>query len=185
MLSRREDLGAIAIEELLSDQPVRLFRALIREGGEGLEYDLADVEVLCFLHRHNRAVLVPLYLELPAIRRRALSSRTVEGRRALLPVSLDQDWVLAGCRIHSANFSPADVALEQEIKQLRSGMLKTGQDVISVLNASRLDVSAEQLTRIAEKRALRTMHAADAATPRCSDSIEAGIGGKSVWLFPG
>jgi glycosyltransferase involved in cell wall biosynthesis len=165
ILSRREDLGAIAIEELLSDNPVRLFRALIREAGEGLEYDLADVEVLCFLHRYNRAVLVPLYLELPAIRRRPLSSRTVEGRRALLPVSLDQDWVLAGCRLHSANFSAADVVLEQEIKQLRSGMLKAGQDVISVLNASRLDVSAEQLTRVAEKRALRMLHANDSAIP--------------------
>jgi glycosyltransferase involved in cell wall biosynthesis len=165
ILSRREDLGAIAVEELLSDKPERLLRALIRESGEGLEYDLSDVEVILYLHQHNRAVLVPLYLELPAIRRRTLSSRTPEGRRALLPVPVDQDWVLDGCRMHAANFSPADVALEQEIKQLRSRMLKTGQDVISVLNASRLDVSAEQLTRIAEKRAIRTMHAADSAFP--------------------
>lgn len=165
ILSRREDLGALAIEELLSEQPDRLIRALIRSAGDGLEYDLADLEAVCFLHRHNRAVLVPLYLELPAIRRRPISSRTAEGRRALLPVPLDQPWVLEGCRLHELCFSPADAALEQEIRDLRNRMQTTGQDVFSVLNASRLDVSAGQLTRIAEKRATQRLRTAGLDTP--------------------
>ncbi len=176
ILSRREDLGALAIEELLSEQPDRLIRALIRAAGDGLEYDLADLEAVCFLHRHNRAVLVPLYLELPAIRRRPISSRTTDGRQALLPVPMDQPWVLEGCRLHELCFTPADAALEQEIRDLRNRMQTTGQDVFSVLNASRLDVSAGQLTRIAEKRALQRLRSAGLETaPPVLDSRPPGI----------
>ncbi len=184
ILSRREDLGQLAIEELLSEQPDRLIRALIRSAGDGLEYDLADLEAVCFLHRHNRAVLVPLYLELPAIRRRPISSRTSEGRRALLSAALgqlqtqpqDPPWVLEGCRLHELCFTPADAALEQEIRDLRNRMQTTGQDVFSVLNASRLDVSAGQLTRIAEKRAMQRLRAAGLETaPPVLDSRPPGI----------
>ena len=161
ILSRREDLGNLAIQELLLDHPERLIRALIRDAGEGLEYDLADIEAVCFLHRENRALLVPLYLELPAIRRRALSSRTAAGRRAALPVAHDLDWVMAGCRLHDAAFSAAETALEHEIRSLHQKMSATGQDVISVLHASRLEVGAGHLTRLAEKQAIRAMRAAN------------------------
>ncbi len=159
ILSRREDLGALAVRELLSEQPGPLFRELIRGAGEGLEYDLADVEAFCFLHRFFRAKLVPLYLELPAIRRQAISSRTQEGRRALLPSPQDADWMVAGCRLHEACFTLAETALEREIRQLRQQMSGIGQDVISVLHASRLRVGAEQLARLAEKRAVRARQA--------------------------
>ena len=161
ILSRREDLGALAVNELLSERPERLFRELIRGAGEGLEYDLADVEVFCFLHRFFRAKLVPLYLELPAVRRQAISSRTPEGRRALLPPAQEQEWMVVGCRLHEACFTPAEVALEREIRQFHQQLSGVGQDVISVLHASRLAVGADQLASLAEKRAVRVRQATD------------------------
>ena len=161
LLSRRDDLGDLAVSELLSDNPVRLIRELLRNSGEGLEYDLADVEVFCFIHQNARACLIPLYLELPTIRRQTLSSRTPEGREAFLPVSMKLDWVQVGCRLHESYFSPADVALEREIRVLRARMMTTNQDVISVLHASRLEIGARQLTRLAEKQALRALRQAN------------------------
>ncbi len=183
ILSRRQDLGAIAVDELLSERPERLFRDLIRGAGEGLEYDLADVEVFCFLHRFERARLVPLYLELPPLRRRTTSSRTQEGQRALLPRPVDQDWLLAGCRLHEACFTPADIALEHEIRQLHHRMTSTGQDVISVLHARQLEVGAGHLTRLAEKRAIRALRARDQDAASLSSGHAGWHGGVNMFGY--
>ncbi len=116
--ARREDLGDLAHRQLLIDSPSDLIRELIRGAGEGLEYDLADVEVLMFLHRHERAVLVPFYLELPAIRRLPISSRIGSNKMAMLPeASRDTPWAVHGCRLHATYFDDFSSYLEEEVKQ--------------------------------------------------------------------
>ena len=174
-LSRIEKMGNLAIRELLLDEPTQLFRDLYRSSGDGLEYDLADVEVLCFLHRNNRACLIPLYLELPAIRRQALSSRTKEGQKKYLPVPFELQWVQAGCRLHESYFPAEDVALEHEIRRIRSRTSAISQDVISVLYGNRLDLGAEQVTRLAEREVSRTLHKLTYEPPTLpSDAFVAG-----------
>ena len=116
--ARREELGELAHRQLLADAPWDLVRELIRGAGEGLEYDLADVEVMMFLHRYERHVLVPFYLELPMIRRMALSSRLASNRVAMLPAdSRETQWAVYGCRLHGTYFDDFSAYLEDEIKQ--------------------------------------------------------------------
>ncbi len=116
--ARREDLGELAYRQLLADGPWDLVRELIRGAGEGLEYDLADVEIMMFLHRYERHVLVPFYLELPTLRRRAVSSRLPSNKTAMLPEeSRDTQWAAYGCRLHATYSDEFSNYLENEIKQ--------------------------------------------------------------------
>jgi glycosyltransferase involved in cell wall biosynthesis len=117
-LSRRDDLGRLASEELLSERPERLIRELIRGSGEGLEYDADDVLILCFLHRRERHLLVPIYFELPVIRRLPVSSRVPERKIALLPPEARAtDWVNRGAAMHDGCFDKMEIAFEDEIRR--------------------------------------------------------------------
>jgi glycosyltransferase involved in cell wall biosynthesis len=118
-LARRPDLADIAASELLEDNPERLARELIRGAGEGLEYDIDDVEVFLYLHAHERHMMVVIYLELPQFRGLVLDPRIPEQKRELIPDQhRDKSWVVRGCDLHARYFPLAECYLNAEIKSL-------------------------------------------------------------------
>jgi glycosyltransferase involved in cell wall biosynthesis len=154
-LSRREDLGRLAHDELLSDHPERLFRELMRGSGEGLEYDMDDVEVLRFLHRHERQLIVPLYLELPLVRRQSASSRIRENQMALLPEDVRQTaWAQHGCEIHIGMFRTLERLLEDEIRGQEETAATTHNHVFDVLRSTHRGHGQDEVLS-AYRRALR------------------------------
>ncbi|HVY17828.1 MAG TPA: glycosyltransferase family 4 protein [Rhodopila sp.] len=133
-LSRREDLGQLAAEELLSDEPKALIGSLIRGAGEGLEYDLADVAVLSLLHLQERHLLVPLYLELPVNRRLPINSRAAEHALALLPeAARETAWAQRGLAEHARAFSTIEIALEDEVREQYEAASAPSRHVFDVL----------------------------------------------------
>ena len=135
-LSRREDLGKLAHDELLSERPERLFRELIRGSGEGLEYDPEDVEIFFFLHRNERHLVVPLYLELPLIRRQPASSRLRENQMALLPEDVRETaWAKQGCDLHIGMFASLERLFEDEIHRLDNSASAPRNHVFDVLRS--------------------------------------------------
>ncbi|MBM0204756.1 glycosyltransferase family 4 protein [Micromonospora sp. STR1s_5] len=154
-LSRRLDLGEIAVRELLSDRADRLFRELIRGAGEGLEYDLADVEVLFFLHRHERHMLVPLYLELPPIRKLAFSARVPENRVLALPAEVrSAAWARFGCDLHAQYTNGVHAYLEDEVKKNHHAANARHATVLEQLRFSKTTRSGPQALSLAKRNAL-------------------------------
>ena len=83
-----------------------------------MEYDADDVLILCFLHRRERHLLVPIYFELPVIRRLPVSSRVPERKIALLPPEARAtDWVNRGAAMHDGCFDKMEIAFEDEIRR--------------------------------------------------------------------
>ncbi len=154
-LSRREDLQRLACDELLSDRPERLLRELMRGSAEGLEFDPDDVEVFAFLHRHERHLLIQLYLELPVVRRQTTSSRMREGQLALLPAAIrDADWVKRGCEIHLSHFDALERLLDDEVRRQQEFATATANHVFDVLRSAHRD-GAQESVLPAYRRALQ------------------------------
>lgn len=142
-LCRREDLGDLARRQMLADAPDELLRELIRGSGEGMEYDLADVEVFRFLHTHQRERLVPIYLELPCIRRAARSARVPSAKLGFLPeYARGQPWAERGCRQHDMYFDLFDALLDDEMKQRSERHNAAGRHVFDTLRAGQASVAA-------------------------------------------
>jgi glycosyltransferase involved in cell wall biosynthesis len=179
LLSRREDLGRLAREELLSDHPIRLLRELIRCSGEGLEYDVEDLVVFCFLHRRERHLLVPLYLELPVIRRLPTSSRLPENKLALLPPEVRvTDWAARGIAHHDACFDKLEIAFEDEVRRQDELAGAPGYHVFDVLR-SISSSRAPEAVAIPYRKALRRAASGtmDASIPRATENIPVNVFG--------
>jgi len=135
-LSRDESLGVACERFLLADDPDPLLRQLVRAAGEGYEFDLDDVAVLRFVHRRHRHLLVPLYLELPIIRRRDGASRMAESSVSNLPEAIRSEaWARHGCDVHAAHFNEFDAVLDAEARRWGARLISPTKDVIDFLRA--------------------------------------------------
>jgi hypothetical protein len=137
-LSRQDHLANACRMFLLSDDPGPLLRDLIRDAGEGLEYDLYDVIVLRFIHRTSRHLLVPLYLELPFMRQQLQASRVADANIALLPEDVrSTQWALRGCEIHAACFDQFEAYLDEEMRRWAARVSSPSRDVLDFLRGPR------------------------------------------------
>jgi glycosyltransferase involved in cell wall biosynthesis len=135
-LSRHEHLAEVCRVSMLSDDPGPLLRELIRVAGEGLEYDLEDVVVLRFIHQTSRHLLVPLYLELPFVRRQTHASRVPANSIALLPEAVRNTlWARRGCEIHAACFDRFEAVFDDEVRHQSAKSIRISQDVFDFLRA--------------------------------------------------
>ena len=118
-LARRSDLIDARCESLLLDDLDPILRELIRGSGEGLEYDLDDLVILRYIHHNSRHLLVPLYLELPYVRRRADASRLMDKTTVLLPESVRlQRWAARGCKTHHDAFNRLSSMLDEQLRSI-------------------------------------------------------------------
>lgn len=146
-ISRRSDLEVLAVSSLLSDQSEDLFRELIRCAGEGLEYDIGDVEVLMYLHRTDRFVLVPLYLELPANWRNRNSLRIPENARVMLRGQISDFDIEKGIELHQSFVDIGRAHIEQSVRDLVREGFKP-QSV--VLDRMRVNETSASIVKVME-----------------------------------
>ena len=162
----QEHLADVCRTCLLSDDPGPLLRDLLRDAGEGLEYDLDDVIVLRFIHQTSRHLLVPLYLELPFIRRQAHASRIVGPSLALLPEhARGTPWGLRGCEIHAACFSTFEANLADEMRRWATRFSSLSRDVLDFLRGPTREQGAIKLIEPAFRATVRRL-APDQAVSR-------------------
>jgi glycosyltransferase involved in cell wall biosynthesis len=164
-LSRQERLADACRVSLLADDPGPVLRELIRDAGEGLEYDLDDVAVLRFIHLTSRHSLVPLYLEMPFIRRQLHASRVANSSIALLPETVrDTQWARHGCAIHAASFDEFEEALDAEMRSWGAESLSPSRDVFDFLRRPRGDENAIGIIEPAYHAAARRLSPNKAAS---------------------
>ena len=145
-LARREDIAPACQDSLVLDDLAPVLRHLIRDAGEGLEYDLDDLVTLRFIHQTRRDLLVPFYLELPLTRQRPDASRIAEVSIGLLPERVrSAPWALVGCQNHAACFDPFEAYLDQELRRWVSKFSLPSRDVIGFLRAPRREQQAIEL----------------------------------------
>jgi glycosyltransferase involved in cell wall biosynthesis len=137
-LSRRDDLAHACENSLLSDDPGPILRELIRAAGERVDFDLDDVVMLRFIHQNSRHLLVPLYLELPSVRRAPVASRVAGSNLAALPESVrGMAWARRGAKLHASFFDPFEAKLEAEMRRVGAGLASAPSDVFGLLPARR------------------------------------------------
>ena len=118
-------------------------RALIRDAGSGLEYDLDDVVILRFVHQTRRHLLVPLYLELPLVRMRTDAARTPAASQEVLPeVIRHTEWALRGCQLHASHFDQFEAVLDEEVRRWSHVLNGTAREVTGLLRSPRQGESA-------------------------------------------
>jgi glycosyltransferase involved in cell wall biosynthesis len=157
-LSRQEHLANVCEVSLLSDDPGPLLRDLIRDAGEGLEYDLDDVIILRFIHQTSRHLLVPLYLELPFIRRQLHASRVADSSIALLPETVrNTPWARRGCAIHAACFDRFEAILGDEMRRWGAKSLSHSRDVLDFLRGPRGNQEAIRMIEPSYRAAARQL----------------------------
>lgn len=136
-LARHPHLESACQSYLLADDAEPLLRDLIAGAGEGLEYDLSDVVILRYIHATRRHLLVPLYLELPSIRRLPNASRVGSFGVALLPEQVRlAPWAKRGCALHAACFDEFDAHLDGEMRVLTQSALASFGDVFKLLSVA-------------------------------------------------
>ncbi|MBV9783952.1 MAG: glycosyltransferase [Acidisphaera sp.] len=157
-LSRREDVAALARRTLLADRNEELVRELIRASGEGMEFDPADMEIFIFLHRRERELLVPVFLELPQIRRETRSPRVPDQKLGFLPADVrHESWAKAGCKLHAAYFDLFECLLEDEIKGVHATGGASPAHIFDVIQRMDVSASGTQAFSIAAAAARRRM----------------------------
>jgi glycosyltransferase involved in cell wall biosynthesis len=133
-MARREELGEACETFLLADNPGPLLRDLIRGAGDGLEYDIEDVVILRFIHRTRREMLVPLYLELPSVRRRPHASRTAIASLDHLPGNARHTaWAVRGCKLHADCFDRVEAEVDGEMRRWAGQPATPSRDVLDFL----------------------------------------------------
>jgi glycosyltransferase involved in cell wall biosynthesis len=171
-LSRQEHLADVCQMSLLSDDPGPLLRDLIRDAGEGLEYDLDDVIVLRFIHQTSRHLLVPLYLELPFIRQQRHASRVAEANIVLLPENVRHtQWALRGCEIHAAGFDRFDGYLDEEMRRWGAKFSSPPRDVLDFLRGARCEQGTIEMIEPIYHKAAQRLASGEAA----SRNLELGL----------
>jgi glycosyltransferase involved in cell wall biosynthesis len=147
-LSRREDIARACQDTLLSDDPEPVLRALVRDAGEGLEYDLDDVVIVQHIHDLSRHLLVPLYLELPLVRQRSDASRVANQNLDALPETVRATaWARRGCEMHAACFDRFEARLDEEMRRWGAALAVPARNVVGFLQTAR---NAEQAIRLVE-----------------------------------
>jgi glycosyltransferase involved in cell wall biosynthesis len=132
--SRRSDLQELIHRELLTDNNSDLLRTLLREAAEAMEYGVADVEIFRFLHVRERELLVPLYLELPGVRRAARSARIPDQKMCFLPGEVQgRAWASAGCRLHERYFELLESLIEDEVKRVYGPSVAAPANIFDVI----------------------------------------------------
>ena len=155
---RREDVGQLCEQHLLAENPGDVIRSLIRGAGDGLEYDLDDVVVLTFIHQTQRHLLVPLYLELPGVRRRPQASRTAEFSLGLLPEDVRQtDWARQGCKAHEGYFNEFVRLLDDEMHHWAADSSSPSRHVLGVLRNVRRRSAFSEMVKPAYRAAIRRL----------------------------
>jgi glycosyltransferase involved in cell wall biosynthesis len=164
-LARREDLAEACGTSLLSDDSQQALRALIPGAGDGLEYDLGDVEILRFIHLTSRHLLIPLYLELPFVRRRPAASRLLTHSVAMLPEKIQPaTWARRGCELYASYFDRFEAQLEEEIRRRTAATATPSRDVVGFLRiADDSGRSATDALELARRMATRHLAMDDAA----------------------
>jgi glycosyltransferase involved in cell wall biosynthesis len=163
-LSRRHDIASLSRRQLLADDNEELVRELIRGSGEGMEYDTADVEIFCFLHQRQRELLVPLYFELPLLRRERHSPRVPDRKAAFLPeAARGQPWAEVGCKLHEGYFSLFENLVEDEIKNLFAEGGNAPEHIFDVIRRIDMKSSSTQAFSIASAAARRRIRQYDNA----------------------
>jgi glycosyltransferase involved in cell wall biosynthesis len=164
-LSRQEHLADVCRESLLSDDPGPLLRDLLRDAGEGLEYDLDDVIVLRFIHQTSRHLLVPLYLELPFMRRQVDASRVGDTSIALLPEKVrNTPWAARGCEIHAKCFDRFEAYLDEEMRRWAVRFSSLSSDVLDFLRGPTREQGAIRMIEPAYRAAARRLGPDEAAS---------------------
>lgn len=157
-LARREDIASKCLSSLLSDNAEAALRDLVRGAGDGLEYDLDDVIVLRFIHQTQRHLLVPLYLELPCMRRHPQASRIAEISIALLPEAVrDSGWARRGCEVHAACFDLFSSLLDDELHRWSVEAATPSRDVLGVLRNQQRTAVGVRMVKPAYQAAFRRL----------------------------
>jgi len=157
-LARQEHLAELCRASMLFDEIDLLLRALIRDAGEGLEYDLEDVVVFRFVHRNARHLLVPIYLELPYLRRQVGATRVQESNVAQLPAEIRaQVWARIGCEVHASCFERFESLLEEEVRKWSAKFLNRSGDVFEFLRDARRGRSALSMIELPYRTAIRRL----------------------------
>ena len=163
-LSRREDIAQACQDTLISDNPEPVLRALVRDAGEGLEYDLDDVVVIQHIHHFSRHLLVPLYLELPLVRQRGDVSRMANRNLAALPESARATaWARRGSEMHAASFDRFAARLDDEMRSWGAALAVPARNVVGFLSAPRSEERAVRLVEPAFRKAAQGLPADAAA----------------------
>jgi glycosyltransferase involved in cell wall biosynthesis len=133
-LSTHEHVCRTCQDSLLLEDSSSVLQWLVREAGEGLGYDLDDVIVLQFIHQSCRYLLVPLYLELPLVRRELRASRVGPANRDMLPPDIrNAPWAIRGCILHASYFDKFEACLDEEMRRWHSVVSSRSQQVTSFL----------------------------------------------------
>jgi glycosyltransferase involved in cell wall biosynthesis len=172
-LARREDIAEASGNSLLSDDPEPALRTLIRGAAEGLEYDLGDIEILRFICFTSRHLLIPLYLELPFVRRQPTSCRLPTNNLAVLPEKIrSMDWARRGGEIHASCFDRFEAQLEDEVRRDRVASSSPEGDVLEFLRtADDGRRAAVKVRELAYRAAARCFPVDDAAARRLNGRL--------------
>jgi glycosyltransferase involved in cell wall biosynthesis len=169
-LSRRHDLADLVRRQWLADNNQDLIRELIRGSGEGMEYDTTDVEILIYLHERERELLVPLFFELPSLRRERRSPRVPEHRTSFLPeTAKDKLWAQVGCKLHESYFSLFDSLLEDEVKNVFAQGGDEPEHIFDVIRRIDVRTSASQAVSIASAAVRRRIRKYDGYASYATD----------------
>jgi len=163
-LSRRNDIAELISKNLLADDNKDLVQVLLRDSAEGMEYATADVEIFIFLHRRERELLVPVFLELPKVRREGRSARVPYQKSSFLPeAARGKPWANAGCRLHESYFELFEGLVEDEVKGIFSVGGSAPAHIFDVIRRIDVRTSASQAFTIASAAARRRMRQYDRA----------------------
>ncbi len=171
-VARQPQLETTCRAYLLTENPEPLIRDLIAGAGEGLEYDLHDVVALSFIHANRRELLVPLYLELPSVRRIMNASRIAASSVALLPEhARSTAWAKRGCALHESCFDPFEAYLDEEMRAQAHSALSSFADVFKLLSATSGGLVGASSLEAAFGRALRRSSPEETKSRRLSELL--------------
>ena len=183
-VARQPHLETVCRAYLLIEQPEPLIRDLIAGAGEGLEYDLHDVVVLSFIHATRRELLVPLYLELPSVRRLPNASRVAASSVALLPEHVrSAAWAKRGCALHAACFDPFDAYLDEEMRVQAHSASSSFADVFKLLSATGGGLLGASWLETAFGKALKRLSPEEARSRRLSARLAGSQPSPGVNIF--